>query len=203
MKLLHSPTSPFARKVRAVIIEKGLEAQIQEEVANPMDAAGLVSAINPLGKVPALLLDDGRCIVDSPIIAAYLDSLSPEPRLVPAEGPERWTVLNRQALADGVMDSAVALVFEDRRPEEQQSALWIKRWTAAITRTMTVFDHELAATPPSRPFDLGWIAVACAAAYLRFRLPELDWPTDCPHLQEWLERISERPSLMRTAPPAA
>jgi glutathione S-transferase len=200
MRLLYSPTSPYARKVRAVAIEMGVSDRIELTLANPLgDDAHELRRLHPLGKVPALLLPDGRVIVDSPVICEHLNALSPEPQLIPMEADARLDTLTRQAIADGVADAAFNLVMEARRPAAQRSPDWTDRWTGAIQRSAVVLGERLA---PGR-FDLGDIATAVSLLYLDFRLPELGWRIASPALASWADQVSRRPSLAGTAPPAA
>lgn len=198
-RLLHSPTSPYARKVRVCLIEKGVEDQVVLVAVNPLgDDTGELRRSNPLGKVPALVIDDGRVIIDSPIICEWLDAIAPEPRLIPINLDGRLDVLTRQAIADGVADAAFSLVMEARRPEAQRSPEWTERWTAAIKWGVTTLGERVA----SDRFDLGDIATAVALLYLDFRLPALGWRNANPELASWADRVAERPSLAQTRPPA-
>ena len=121
VQLYYSATSPYVRKVRIVAIEKGLDGAIELVEAMPWPDPSLISTQNPLGKVPALVLDDGSALYDSPVICEYLDTLGEGSRLLPQAGPARWRSLRIQALADGIMDAAVSIVLERRRPAELQS----------------------------------------------------------------------------------
>jgi len=204
MKLFYSPTSPYARKCRVVAIEKGLEAQVEIVVSSPMASGADLLAVNPLSKVPALALPDGRCIVDSPVICKFLDSLSLGPRLIPADAAARIDCLTREALSDGITDAAFSLTMERKRPAEQQSPEWIGRWINAIRRTAAHFDAHIPQRPsPDRGPDLGDIALACALGYVDLRHGDLDWRASAPALAGWFAAISERPSLASTAPPPA
>ncbi|HXQ64607.1 MAG TPA: glutathione S-transferase N-terminal domain-containing protein [Steroidobacteraceae bacterium] len=198
MKLLHSPTSPYVRKVRVVAIEKGLAARIELVAANPWpDPAGIVT-MNPLGKVPVLLLDDGTPLYDSPVICEYLDSLAAASPLIPRAAPDRWAVLRRQALADGILDAAVAIVLERRRPEAERSAASQERAAAAIRRSIAALVAEI--RPPSSPFDLGQIAIAVALGYLEFRLGDLGLLASPSAISDWWTTVKRRPSLVATQP---
>ena len=107
MRLLSSPTSPYARKVRMTVLEKGLADRVAIEPGVPMgtaDEAAAVRRVNPLGKIPALVLDTGEALYDSPVICEYLDAIGTGPALLPASGTGRWTALRLQALGDGVAD---------------------------------------------------------------------------------------------------
>jgi glutathione S-transferase len=191
MKLLASDTSPYARKTRIAAIEKGVALEVV--TTNPLgeDVAALHAA-NPLGKIPALLLDDGVTLYDSRVICAYLDTLAPGPVLVPERGVARFDCLRREALADGVMDAAFNLVMEGRRPEAQRSKDWSARWRAGILR-------GVAAMEARDTFDLGAIASAAALGYLDFRLPDIGWRASTP-MAAWWERVSARESVKATAP---
>lgn len=201
MRLFYSPTSPFARKVRVVIAEKQL-AGIELVVASPFDAPADLAAANPLSKVPALLRDDGSALYDSPVIAEYLDRLGGGDPLLPADGEARWDVLRRQALADGLMDTTLALALEvNRRPEHERSPDWIAHWVRTMTRAADALEHAVGGWRSG--FDLGQIATACALGYLDFRASgHLAWREGRPRLGTWFAEVGQRPSMIATAVPA-
>jgi glutathione S-transferase len=196
MQLLFSPTSPYVRKVRVFALEKGLGPRIELREANPWPDPAAVSAVNPLGKVPALVLDDGSALYDSPVICEYLDSLVPERPLIPARGPARWRALRQQALADGMQDAAVSIVLERRRPAAERSAGVEQRAADAIRRSVAALG------PETHAFDLGQIALACALAYLEFRLADLGLLRDHRAVDDWRRATDQRPSLVATRPPS-
>lgn len=200
MNLFHSPTSPYARKCRVVAIEKGLAGQLTLIAASPLTNPPELHAANPLGKVPALVLTDGRCIVDSRVICEYLDTLSADPRLIPTDPAARIACRTREALADGISDAAFSRTMERLRPESQRSPDWTARWTNAIRRAVAHFNANI----PDRPRpDLGDIALACALAYVDFRHADLAWDADAPALRAWLTTMLARTSLAETTPPPA
>lgn len=199
MRLLYSATSPYARKVRAVAIEKALDLQVAPEPVDPFGDAGELHRLSPLGKVPALILNDGRAILDSRVICEFLDGIGHGPRLIPEPLQARIDTLTRQAMADGLMDAALALVMERRRKPEQRSAEWMERWTSALDRTIAAFDRD---TRDPAAIDLGDLALAAALGYLDFRLPDLAWGNTSPRLSAWHKAVSMRPCLARTAPSA-
>jgi glutathione S-transferase len=200
MKLLYSPTSPYARKVRITVIEKGLANRVEIVGVDVLGKPDTVRGANPLAKIPTLVRDDGSALFDSPVICEYLDTLAPAPKLIP-EDAARFEVLRRQALADGVMDAAFNLVMERRRPEAQRSAEWTTRWTSAMSNAIAALDAELPAETPA--FDLGWIATIAAIDYVAFRLGDLGLLKDAPRLAAWQAGNADRESVAATAPPKA
>lgn len=203
MKLRYAPTSPYVRKVVVTAMEAGLDDQIEKIETNVWDPATDIAEDNPLGKIPALTTDDGTVLCDSPLICEHLDSLNGGTPLIPAEGPERWRTLNLQALADGIMDSAVSRNIEFRiRPEELRWDGWHTRQKAKIERALDTLENQAAAGKLDGPVDLGSIAVGCALGYLDLRFAADDWRSGCPALSAWYEGFAQRPSMQATVPPA-
>ena len=199
MQLFMSATSPFARKVRVLIREKGLTDRVEEVLTDPMPSPANLLAMNPLGKVPVLLTDDDEALCESALICDYLDNLDGAPSYIPQNPDERRIVLQRQALADGVLNNGVLLLMEGRRPEEQRSPFWMDRWTQAILRTLKALNE----TRPSAAEDLTLdrIALGCALGYMDFRLPHIDWREDALNLVTFWRDIARRPSFAETTPP--
>lgn len=196
MKLFSSPTSPFARKVRVVIREKGAADLVTEDVVVARQDPPALHAANPLGKIPALVLDNGLALFDSPLICEYLDTTLPGPVLLPAAGPERWRVLRLQAAADGIADAAVATAYEMLRPEGERSPSWIERWRNAIIRSLDFLEGEAGTSINS--LDLGHIAIGAALGYLDLRFGELNWRNGRPNLEAVFDALSTRPSFKDT-----
>lgn len=197
MKLFYSPTSPYARKVRIVALERGLDGAIEMIAATPFENP-VVAAANPLSKIPALVLADGTALYDSPVICEYLDSLGSTPRLIPPSGDARWATLRLQALGDGVLDAAFSTVMEMRRPETERSDEWLHRWHAGILRAVLAAAGEPATSATDQ--NLGQITLACALGYLDFRLPGIDWRAAAPGLVPWFDAWREKPSFAATIP---
>ncbi|MGL6070389.1 glutathione S-transferase N-terminal domain-containing protein [Craterilacuibacter sp.] len=200
MKLLVSPTSPFARKVRIVLAEKKIECPIQIE--HPWQADSAISDYNPLGQVPALELDDGSVLFDSRVIAEYLDSISPVSRLYPQERRVLIDTRRWEALADGICNAAVAIVIEKRRPADKQSEEWITHQHAKIVRGLAAMNCDLGERLwcNGEAYSIADIAVGCALDYLGLRFSELDWKTSHPKLTALHEKLSTRPSFSDTLP---
>lgn len=201
MRLFHSPTSPFVRKVMIVAIERGLESAIELRPVVFLAPDPELAATNPLGKVPALHLDDGDVLYDSPVICEYLDSLAGAPLLFPPSGKARWVALRRQALADGLADAAVLRRMEQMRPEESRSPAFLERQTNAVRRSVAALEAEAGTLPDA--LDIGAIAIIAALGYVDLRSADLAWRGAAPALAAWVARQSERDSVRRTAPPAA
>ena len=203
MRLLASPTSPFARKVRIALAEKKIEYALVE--VSPWTAEDAVAALNPLAKIPVLVVEDGLNLYDSRVIVEYLDSVSPVSRLIPEPARQRITVRRWEALADGVCDAAAAIVLERKRPAAQQSADWIDRQRRKVVQGTAELARELADKPwcNGEGYSLADIATGCALGYLDFRLPEFDWREAHPNLARLAERLGKRPSFADTVPPPA
>ena len=196
MKLWYAKSSPFARKALVIALEAGLGQSLELLEITPATIEEQVCGDNPLGKIPCLITDAGEPLFDSRVICEYLDVTFNSGRLHPETGPERWSALRLQALADGIMDAAVICRYESLRPDGERSPGWLLRQRGKICRAL---DH-LEATPPANAITIGEIALACALDYLDLRLSDLDWRAGRPRLAAWAEVISERPALLATAP---
>lgn len=190
MKLFYSPTSPYARRVLVVAHERGLAGGMELHRVDPWSDPRELLAINPLGKVPALVTDDDCTIAESTTICEYLDQMGEHPSLI---GPDRFGVLTRAGVAQGLMDAAVTAVLERRRPDGCGWDEWAVRQLGAIERTLP----GLSAPPPGR-FDLGDISLACALAYCDLRLSDFDWRSLNRGIGDWLNGIANRPSMQAT-----
>jgi glutathione S-transferase len=196
MLLFHSLTSPYARKVRVLLLEKRL---IVESI-NVADSGRSASEHNPLGKVPTLVLDDGTVLFDSPVICEALDALYPDPPLIPSDPRQRAIVRHFEALADGICDVLIPVVIASRRPPEQRDAAAIQK---ALGQVEACLDYV---EPVARgqalvgeAFSLADVAVVSALGYINLRRPELLDGRDV--LAAYLARQLERPSLAETVPP--
>jgi glutathione S-transferase len=198
MRLFYSHASPYSRKVRIVARERNLLGSLEEVAANPLGEAAELQSANPLGKIPALIVNEKFALYDSPVICEYLDTLGAAPQLVPVQGEARWLVLRAQALADGLLDSAVAIVYETRRPANEQSSTTMARWHGQIERALAAMAQQLPALPAV--FNLGHIAFVSALGYLDLRHPAIDWRKAHPPLAAWFAALAQRPSVRDTLP---
>ena len=194
MQLLYSNNSPYARKVRVCAIELGLDDKVSLTETSTKDPRNGLRDVNPLGKIPVLVLDDGSALFDSPVICEFLNAHAGG-RLLPSDDP--WSVRTEVALADGAMDAAMAARLEKLRPIDEQSPSWIEKQLAVAGRALDAFDRMALKTDR---IDLGTIALACAIEWLRFRHPDIGWLEDRPSLASWHAQFAERPSLASTRP---
>ena len=200
MKLYISTTSPYARKCRVLLREKGLTARIEEVETHPFDSTPDFIDTNPLGKVPAMTREGATPLIDSPLICEFIDTLS-EPRWIPKSGPARWRVLRFQALADGLIDLTVARRIEVTKPDCEPSKFWVERQESGISRALDLLESE--SDKFGGAVDLGAVAIAVALGYLDFRYPESEWRQGREGLQALFDRWAERASFQETAPPAS
>jgi glutathione S-transferase len=199
VKLIIATPSPFARKARIALLEKKLAHEVL--VQNPWQSR---IAVNPLGKVPALVLDDGRVIHDSSVILEYLETLGAPPALIPADPALRVAHRQLEALAAGICDAVVLIVTERSRPADKQSEAWISRQAGKIVPALDALEVALGKGQffTWSGFGLAEIAAGCALGYLDLRYPELDWRAGHPGLQALAQRLEARPSFAATRPSA-
>jgi glutathione S-transferase len=201
MKLIGSLTSPYARKVRIVLFEKRIECLFHTE-ATPEKLDEILPQYSPLAKIPVLIMDDGNTLYDSRVIVDYLDSVSPVSRLIPEPTRQRIQVKRWEALADGICDAAVLIVWEKKRPKAQQNPDWIKRQTAKVEQGIKAMADDLGDKNfcMGDAYSLADIAVGCALGFLDLRFPEIDWRKTYPNLAQFSEKLLQRPSFKDTIP---
>ena len=209
MKLIGSHTSPYVRKVRIVMAEKKLDYQF---VLEDVWASDAIMKMNPLGKVPCLVMEGqdsiSGAVFDSRVIVEYVDTLSPVGKLIPERGRERTEVRTWEALADGLLDAAILARLEQTwsgRTEAQRSAAWIDRQLEKMDAALKAMSLGLGEKPwcSGTHFSLADIATGCALAYLDFRFPAITWREDYPNLARHLAKLGTRQSFIDTAPPSA
>jgi glutathione S-transferase len=188
MKLLTAAISPFGRKVRLAAGMKGVAGQIEIQPADTNSGDATLNTSNPLGKIPCLILADGQALYDSHVICEYLDSLAPSPVLFPKSGEARWRTLTLGAVANGICEATVLLVYEKRfRPEHLVVQSWVDRQQSKISRALA----QLEAAPPtwSDMPDYGHLTLASALGYLDARQDGV-WRSGHPKLVEWLDAFA-------------
>jgi glutathione S-transferase len=203
MKLLYSPTSPYARKVRIVAAEKRIDVEMIKVVLADPDCP--VIHYNPLGKIPVLILDDGESLFDSRVIVEYLDHRTPLTRLIPQDNSTKTWVRRWEALADGVCDAAIAAMQESRRSENMRDTTVIEKQMGKVQRGLTQLNAELGEDKwcVDETFSLADIALGCLLGWLDLRYQELGWREAYPNLARHFDEMMKRPSFSETAPPTA
>ncbi|WP_246209483.1 glutathione S-transferase C-terminal domain-containing protein [Pikeienuella piscinae] len=178
--------------------EVGVNDLIERTVSNPWNEENQAAAVNPAGKVPALVLDDGLALYDSPVICEYLDNLGQASSIFPAAGIERWRALQRQALGDALLDAMIARRLESRRPDNERSEGWIARQVLSVNRCLDAMEAD--ASELSEQPTIGHIAYFCALAHLDFRFADENWRPGRPKLEAWFATFESRPSAQSTIP---
>ncbi|WP_320176536.1 glutathione S-transferase [Roseovarius pacificus] len=199
MKLISSGTSPFVRKVHVLLHETGQydDLEIAPIPTSPFDTAPEVASANPLGKIPALIRDEGPTLYDSRVICRFLDDraqsgLYPESRL--------WETLTLEATADGIMEAAILMLYEHRlRPAEAVLESWVDAQWDKIERAVEALNARWISHLRG-PLDMGQIAVGCALAYLDFRHDARGWRKGNDALDDWFALFSQRDSMKATQP---
>jgi glutathione S-transferase len=199
VKLYFAKASPFARKVRVLVAEKGIVG-IEEVELSPWARPAELVAANPLSQVPTLVTDAGEPLYDSLVICEYLDQFGHGTRLLPPEGAARWQVLRRHAIATGLAESVLHIAVENLRRDPQfRSPAAIEGWCASIHRAADGLEREIGDfgdTP-----TLAHIALGTALGYCDFRAGQhIDWRTGRPALAAWHEVFAQRPSMQATRP---
>jgi len=197
LKLYANPVSPFARKCRVIAHELGLKLELI--LTNPFEDESF-RRVNPLGKVPALVLDDGSVLIDSPVICEYLNHFGGG-KFFPGQNlfkhtSGRWKAAGLQALGDGIADAAVAFVIGRRQAPVHEDLQ--ARHLRAVTAGLDALERTNFVDPPT----IGEIAVACAIGYVDLRLTDLDWRATRPRLAAWHATFSAFKSMKATVPPA-
>lgn len=200
MKLRHGKLSPFVRKVMVAAHEKGLAGEI--ELVPTAVAQGRINeellALNPIGKIPTLIIEDGESVYDSLVIVDYLDQLRPAPLLIPAEGAARRHALTMNAAADGLLVAGVLARGEAARPQERQWPELIAAQWAKVVACVAALEKAVTADP--EVLSVGTVAAACALGWLDVRAPEEQWRARHPALATWFTGFAARPSMQATRP---
>jgi glutathione S-transferase len=200
MRLYHSGTSPYVRKVMVLLMETGQvdDVTLVPAAGTPVDPGSMPLAQNPLGKIPALERDDGPALYDSRVICRYLDDRGGG-RLYPA-APRLWDTLVLEATADGILDAAILMVYETRvRPEAKRFDDWTNGQWAKIERALDALNTRWMSHLQGK-LDMGQVAVACALGYLDFRHGPRDWRKGHDALAAWYAEFAKRESMTSTVP---
>ena len=200
IQLISSPPSPFARTICALLIETGqTDVKITNVSTTPLASDATLTAANPVGKIPCLVRDDGSSLYDSRVIARFLDA-----RVKAGLYPEKsqWETLTLEATAHGIMDAAVAMVYEKRlRPEEIWHQPWIDAQWDKVARSLDAVNARWMSHLHG-PVTMAHISMGCALGYLDFRHGDKDWRQGRDALMGWEAKFATRPAMQRTVPPA-
>lgn len=202
IQLVSATPSPYARKVRIALAEKGVPFELVTTV--PWNADTITSEHNPLEKIPILIADDGEAWYESRFILEYIEVAHPEPPLLPRDPRAALAARRFEVLADGVCDAGVLTFFERQRPEQCRSGAWLARQRRKIDGGIA----EIARLAPEdgycveNRFGLADIAVGSALGWLALRMPDLDWQSRHPNLVRLCERLETRESFRATVPVA-
>ncbi|MFK7940253.1 MAG: glutathione S-transferase [Roseovarius sp.] len=199
MKLVTADASPFARKVRVLLHETGQadDVELINVATTPMNTVADVAAANPVGKIPALIRDEGPALYDSRVITRFLDAradagLYPETRL--------WETLTLEATADAIMDAAILVVYETRlKPEDKIYGAWMDAQWEKVSRAVSAVNARWM-SHLAGPFDMSHIAIGCALGYLDFRHADRDWRKGNDALASWYSGFAERDAMVATQP---
>jgi glutathione S-transferase len=201
MKLLGSTGSPYARKARIALIEKKVNCEFV--VDRPSEPGSQVPKYNPLSKVPVLVLDDGKGMIDSSVIVEYFDGIGSGPRLIPTEFAARIAVRQWEALGDGITDSIVALTHDSRyTPDCNAAADWYQKQLKKIEAGLAAAERDIGSNEfcHGDAFSLGDICVIMALGYMDRAFGGYDWRGKYPGLKRYAEKLGTRPSVAATAP---
>lgn len=203
MILRSSPSSPFVRKVRIALALLGYDAEVTVERADTTDPNDSVRQMNPLGKIPVLITEDGNAIYDSRVILDYLDDRAGGGKIVPREPSQRFAALCLQALCDGILDASILTIYEGRfRKPEMHEPKWLDHQAGKVVRGLAALE---ASPPPLDPLsqvlpNVGQITLACALGYRDFRFGG-GWRSKHPRLVAWLDGFAARvPAFAATKP---
>ncbi len=198
--LLSARPSPYARKVRIQLAEKGIPFELITEV--PWDSTTQTPRWNPLEKLPVLICPDGSSVFESRLINEWVEARHPEPPLMPDDLDARFAVKRFEVLCDGACDALILQLFENARGEEHRSQPWIERQQRKVDGAL----RELARVVEGREFCVGQaftladVATGTLLGYLKVRWPHLDWPQRYPDLAAYSDRMEQRPSFVGSRP---
>lgn len=200
MKLYWSPRSPFVRKVMVCAHEIGIADRIEKiyTLVSASAANADMMRVNPLGRIPALVTENGGILYDSVVICDYLDARYGGGRLFPHDEARRWDALRRHALANGMLELLVQWRSERSRPVSQQSPDTLRAFESKVASGLSAADADAKAASTSTAIDIGHVTLGIALGYLDFRYPEVDWRARHARLAQWFGSLEGRASMKNT-----
>lgn len=181
-----------------MLLERGLDSQVEYILCNPFNDAAELNKLNPLGKIPTMVLQNGMVVYDSPVICEYLDNVNGNDVVTPPEPARHLLIQTWQALADGIIDASYQIVMEGRRSENERSPSCIKRWQENIVNSIEQVEQQIKTLPEN--ITIAHISLGAALGYLDFRLSHLDWRQGHSETAQWYELFSQRTSMVATSP---
>ena len=200
MKLYITKGSPYARIVRVVVLEKGLTDRVEIIIAKTRHAYSPYYSINPSGRVPYLVRDDGVGLEESAVICAYLDCLEGQPAFDLPAGDQAWEARRLEALARSMLDGFAVWGRENRRPQNEQSPTILRHETDRARRMVDLWEREIDNPMFCGALNLAQITLACALGFAAL-IPEFQWRPSHPKLCNRFDHICANPSIAATAPP--
>jgi glutathione S-transferase len=201
MKLYITPGSPYARMARIVVLEKGLESRVEIIAAQTRLADSPYYKINPSGRVPYLVCDDGVGLEESVVICAYLDHLDGNPVFDLPAGEQGWEARRLEGLARSMLDGLTVWGREITRPQNEQSPTVLRHEADRSKRMADLWEREIEHPLMRGALNLAQITLACALGF-EARLPDFHWRPGHPKLCDWFGHIAARSSIAATAPPS-
>jgi glutathione S-transferase len=200
MRLLYTPIKGYVHTVEAVINYTELRDQIEPVPTRPFDADTPLPTINPLGKVPTLVLDSGEYLSGGPVVYEYLDSLHRRRKLIPARGIERFRCLRQAWMADGLFDTFVMIVIESWLPQEQQRPAYIQRCWSKVIGILDQIERDV---PAYGRIDLAQMRTVGALQFIKLKMPAVgqaavgldprfDFTAGRPALAAWFKSMARK-----------
>ncbi len=198
MKLAYTPTSPYVRRVAVTVTELGLDDRVERITVDFRNDDSNYAEINPLMKVPSLILDDGRALIDSTAICEYLDTLHDGPRLFLPAGAERMRVMQLQVLVNGIQEAGTTSTGERvRRPEHLRWPDYLARQLGKVARGLDRLETMLERL--EGPLNYAHICTGVLCGWCDFRLADTGWRDGRPGLAAWYDEFAKRPSMQGSA----
>ena len=201
MRLYYAPGSPFARIVRVALIETGLDANTEKQEVALYTPDSELLPINPVGRVPTFILDDGTRLTESLLILNYIDTRHSGPKLLPRDGSDNWRTLSQVGIAAGFLDGVVGWARATRPPENERSPRAIAWETARVNRVADELEAAVANGAYSGTINAARIVLGCALGWIEPRLPVWKWREGRSALSAWSDAITATPSFQATLPP--
>jgi glutathione S-transferase len=201
MRLYYAAASPFARIVRVALIETGLDPRVEKHEVTLYTLESALLPINPVGRVPTLVLDDGTMLSESKLILDYIDTQHGGPSLLPRDGSDGWRTLAGMGTAAGLLDGIVAWARALRPPENERSPRVIEWEGSRVNRVADRLEQAVAGGAYAGPIDAARIVLGCALGWVEPRLPVWHWREGRPALSAWSDAIAATPSFQATLPP--